>query len=187
MSRIFPIIALLIAVGLFFAYIHPTYTGTIAEMRTQAKNYDKALAAAEIFEEKKDRLQQDQNAIPQTDRERVEAFLPDGIDNVQLILDLNALALRSGIRLSDFDIAQDNSAQSEDTAFGTANLPLESDSLSEHLTLSVSATGSYTAFRTFLAGVENSLRLLDVESIELADSATGVYTYQLAFRIYWLR
>ena len=38
-----------------------------------------------------------------------------------------------------------------------------------------------------MAGIEKSLRLLDVQDLVVKGSDTGVYTYQMHIRFYWLR
>jgi len=185
MSRLLPVVGILIAIGIFAGYIHPTYTGEVAALRAQVKSYDTALAAADAFSEKESELVAEKSSLSPADLERLASFLPDGVDNVQLILDLDALANRTGVNLSNFDVAA--SDESEVTSGITGNrLPLNNNP-AESLTLSVSATGTYGAFRAFLDGAEHSLRLLDLVGLEVDDSPTGVYTYDIVFRIYWLR
>jgi hypothetical protein len=181
-ARIIPILLILIAIGLFFGYIHPTYTGNVAALRAEIGSYDAALLAAAEFAEKENELLAEQSAIPTEGMERVEAFLPDGVDNVQLILDLNALAARSGLTLSDFDTSDPTAGES-----GGDRLDLSSDSPVDSIDLSVSAIGEYSSFRTFLKGVELSLRPMDLVELTIGDSPTGVYDYDMTFRIYWLR
>lgn len=180
-SRIIPVVLILIAVGLFFSYINPTYTGAVHALQMEIQSYNKALLAAEAYHDKEVLLMEERKNIPENALERVEAFLPNGVDNVQLILDLNALAKRSGLTLSDFDIAE-----SEDNEQGGA-LSLASDTQTESLDLSVTARGNYASFKTFILAAEQSLRPLDVVELSITDSETGVYTYNIKFRIYWLK
>lgn len=194
MSRLFPAIALILAIGLFFGYINPTRTGSIAETQAQIDSYDSALQAADQFKEKENELIRAQAAIPQDKLERLKTFLPDGVNNVQIILDLNSLAARSRVTLSNFNIVG-----SPDTAGGetpgsvaepqtaTSGFGLASEQAIDSLEITVSATGTYEAFRTFLDGIERSLRLLDVVSVSVNDSDTGIYTYDMTIRLYWLR
>lgn len=180
-ARLLPIVLILIAAGLFFGYVNPTYTGQIASLKGEIASYDAALAAAQSFSDKEAQLAQERSAIPAEDEARVEAFLPDGVDNVQLILDLNALAARSGLTLANFD-TEDVSGRS-----GGNQLPLTSEGPVESLNLTVSGVGSYKAFKTFLMGAERSLRPMDLVDLTVDDSPTGVYNYDMTFRIYWLR
>jgi Tfp pilus assembly protein PilO len=187
-SRIIPVIFIIAAVALFLVYVQPTYSGSIAMLSTEIKDLDTALDAARSFKDKEVALTQERNSLSAEQLTRLEAFLPDSVDNVQLIVDLNSLAARSGVTLSDFSIEGD-SAAGDDTApvAEETTLALDSGEPTDTLELSVAATGSYEAFRTFLAGVEQSLRPLDIIELTVEDSETGVYTYDITFRIYWLR
>lgn len=181
MSRVLPIVFVLIALGLFFGYVNPTYTGPVAALREDIQSYDNALAAAKDFKQKEQELVARRSQIAPEDTARVEAFLPDSVDNVQLILDLNALAERSGITLSNFDVVTSRAEQENDQVM------LEAESPVAELELTLSAAGSYSAFKSFLLGTELSLRPLDLVELSISDSPTGVYTYEMTYRIYWLR
>ncbi len=184
MGRILPVFILLIAAGVFFGYAQPTYTGSVAELRATIMGYDKALAAAGEYRGREVLLKQQQEAIPSDDRARIQAFLPDGVDNVQLIVDLNALGSRSGIRLSGFDV--ETIEDDEETAT-PGRLAVEGEGLTDSLDIGVTGIGTYAAFRTFLEGVERSLRIMDLVELTITDSETGVYSYNMVFRIHWLR
>jgi hypothetical protein len=101
------------------------------------------------------------------------------------------------VTLSDFQ-TQTAANQSGNSSAGTAlstpaaanstsgNLALETENPIDSLDITVSATGTYAAFHTFLNGIESSLRQLDVVNVNVKDSTTGVYTYQMTIRLYWL-
>jgi hypothetical protein len=204
MSRLVPIVAILFAIALFFLYIRPTYSGSIHDTQQQIASYDQALDAAQRFSTKEAQLTQARAQIPAESLTRLNAFLPDGVDNVQLILDMDALAARSGITLSDFNTQSASgsgapassgavappptsvSTPAQPSTLPTSNLALNSSSPIDSLNLTFKATGTYSSFRNFLAGMENSLRPLDVTNLEVTQSANGVYTYGMTVRIYWL-
>lgn len=186
-TRILPILLLLISLGLFFGYINPTYTTKILPLQAEIKQYDSTLAAAADFNKKEAELATDRSAIPADAIHRLGTYLPDGVDNVQLILDLNALAAKSGVQLSNFDIKGNILPTTADETKANATLPLESGSKQiDSIDLSVKAVGTYSAFRTFLDGIEKSLRPMDLVQMNLTSTATGVYSYDMTFRIYWL-
>lgn len=205
-QRLFPIVLILVAIGLFFTYTHPTWSGPIAESKGIITSYDSALAAAKEFQRKEAQLAEDRAALPTEGLQRLEALLPDNVNNIQLILDLDALAARAGVQLSDFSITESNSASDTQQGAGNLNaggagsgasdpvmggtgggLQLESTSPVDSLEITVTAVGSYSAFRSFLESAEKSLRLLDVVGLSVSSEETGAYTYDITFRIYWLR
>lgn len=184
-SHISPFIALVVAVGIFFFYVSPTWSGTIAAAKIAIASDNKALEAANEYAAQQNELASSRNNIDPTDLERLTKFLPDSVDNVGLILDLNALAARSGLLLSNIDVMKNDTGPSN--SLTNDALPATGISPVGSIDLSLSAVGSYTAFRTFLTGVEKSARLLDVLDILVRGSETGVYTYKMTLRLYWLR
>jgi hypothetical protein len=107
------------------------------------------------------------------------------VNNVQLILDIDGLAARSGMTLSNFDIdtksVSNGTAGSDPTA-----IALQSNNPVDSVNLTLETTGTYTEFRTFLTGIQQSLRPLDITSITVAPGDKGIYKYSLTVRIYWL-
>ncbi len=185
MHRLLPIVFVIFAIAVVLLYVRPTFSGTIADSKSKIASYTSALAAADRFQQKEAELTQQKAQISQDSLDRLAAFLPTGVNNVQLILDLDALAARSGVTLSDFNVSDDSS--SEASSDGSSQLALSGAGPVDSLDLTMSASGSYQGFRTFLSGIEQSLRPLDVTSLTVKDSATGVYTYQMTVRIYWLK
>jgi hypothetical protein len=193
MTRLVPAGALILAIALFLLYVKPTYSGHIQETQTKIQSYTAALAAADKFSQKEAELTQARANISADSLARLNAFLPDGVNNVQLILDLDALAARSGVTLSNFYIKnQDGSAAAGSATPSTPSVPgqlgpsLVTNTPVDSLDLTLSASGTYPAFRSFLAGIEQSLRPLDVVNLTVTESATGVYKYDMTIRIYWL-
>jgi len=179
-SRILPVLALLIAIGIFFTYVSPTWSGPVAAAKAAIASDDQALTAASEFSAQQNTLTSARNTIRPEDLARLEIFLPDSVDNVGLILNLNALAAHSGLSLSHVDVTSNAmNAASAAPASAVANSVNSVD-------LSLSAMGTYAALQNFLQNVEKSERLLDVRDLSVKGSTTGVYTYQMTLRLYWL-
>ena len=112
-------------------------------------------------------------------------FLPSSVDNVGLILDLNALASRSGLSISNIDVL--TNSDSSTLSQNSGGLPSINANPVSSVDMSISATGSFGALRTFLVGIDKSARILDVHGISVRGSDTGVYNYKLTLSLYWLR
>lgn len=182
-GRLIPALALMLAVGVLGGYIIPTWTGPIAGTRSSIASDDKALAAAVTYATQQNELAAARNKIAPADLTRLTSFLPSSVDNVGLILDLNTLAAKSGITLSNVDVLTDAAPGGRS---GAGSAPESADPIGS-VTLSVSAVGSYAALQGFLRGIETSERLLDVRELLVRGSDTGVYTYQMKLNLYWLR
>lgn len=181
-NRLLPLFALLVALGIFFAYVNPTWNGSIAATKAAIASDEAALAAASAYTAQQNALASARNAIDPANLARLATFLPDSVNNVGLILDLNALAARSGLSLANIDVVTATARASVPGALPAAGInPVGS------VNLSLSAVGSYAALKAFLVGIERSARILDVQDIVVKGSDTGVYNYQMKLRLYWLR
>lgn len=183
-SKLLPFLTIICAAAIFFGYVNPVYTTSIHDLSKQIDSYKGALIAADQFKTREASLLEERNSIDPEGLRRVEAFLPDGVDNVQLILDLNALASRTGMKITNFDVQAPNAiatSTSGSLSLGSPQSPTDS------ITLTLSATGTYDSLHTFMSAIEASLRPLDLVSFSLTNSETGVYSYQFTYRIYWLR
>jgi hypothetical protein len=185
-QRLIPIVIVIAAIGLFFVYTSPAYTGPVTAARLEVESLNGALKAADAFKERESQLLAERDALPAADLARLEAFLPNNVNNIQLILDLDALASRSGVRLSNFNVGEQASDGSAATT-GDESISLESTSAVGFIDITLTAEGTYGAFRTFIKATEQSLRMLDLVSLNIEGSSTGVYTYDMTFRIYWLQ
>jgi len=185
-SHILPVITLLLSIGIFFGYVNPTWTVDIATTKNAIASDDSALVAASEYTARQNELASARNAIDPANLARLSILLPDSVDNVELILSLNALAARSGLSLSHADVTASTASAPDTSATGTGAPPISNVNPVSSVDVSLSAVGTYAALQTFLTGVEKSERLLDVRDITVKGSNTGVYTYQMAIRLYWL-
>jgi len=185
-SRILAVVAFATALGIFFFYVNPTLSGPVNDTKVGIASDDRALAAAGAFATKVAKLTKAQEDIGAENLASLFLMLPDSVNNIGLILDLNALAARSGVSISHIEVSPlaENSATSASSA---ATLPTGAQNLEQSLDFSLTVESSYAAFKTFLDALEKSKRLLDVQDISIQGSDTGVYTYLLKVRLYWLR
>lgn len=184
-SRLLPSLALVIAVGIFFAYVNPTWTGSIATAKAAIAADDASLVAARHYVTQQNELAAERDAIDPKDLSSLTTFLPDSVNNVGLILDLNTLAARTGFSITSIDVT--GSTKNGSSAPSAAPGSSAAGDLVGTVDLSLSAQGTFSSLQTFLMGIEKSGRLLDVQDIVVRDSETGIYSYQMRIRLYWLR
>ncbi len=176
MKFLFPIVAIVIAVGLFFLVIDPQYQ-KLKDLKAGQAQYDQALQKSKELRAIRDRLQETNKAIPQADRDRLSKLLPDRIDNVRLAMDLDTMASRYGMRLSSVNIVKVQEA--EQVIGPTATY--------DSVVVNFSVTSSYDAFLKFLTDLESSLRLVDVIGLSFDASKGDLYQYNVSVRTYWLK
>lgn len=209
-SRALPLLGIIVAVLIFFGYVNPMWKGPIATTKAAIASNNAALSAARAYEAQQSQLTAARSSIDPAALARLTSFLPDSVDNVRIILDLDALAGKSGLVLSNINVAQSQSSSGSGTsnasgasaiaqpgaagsmpgagaagARGTQSTQQGNQIGSIDLTLT--AVGTYASLITFLNGIERSGRLLDLQTLSVSGSSSGAYSYQMTVRLYWLR
>lgn len=187
MNRLVSIILILGAVGAFFGYVNPTYSGAIKAFQDEIKSLDIALETAAKFKQEQARLVQERELINKTDLDRVKKLLPDNVDNVQLILDVDGIASESGVRISDIGVDDSQKSGNENGDAAGQGVLIQDERAYESLLLSFTATATYSQFKNFLRDIEDSLRTLDVVEISFGKSETGIYKFDVLVQVYWLK
>jgi len=179
MKSLFPILFIIVAGGLFFGFIQPSWD-RIKDLREEESQFDLALTRSRDLQQLRDGLLSKYNTLSPVSLNRLAKMLPDNVDNVRLVLDIDSIAARYGMRVRDVLLEEDTS-RVERGEIGPSETRFDSR------ILSFSVTGSYTEFRAFLEDLEQSLRLVDVMKIEFEASDSGVYDYSLSIKTYWLK
>jgi Tfp pilus assembly protein PilO len=180
-------IGLALAAAIFFMYTQPTYD-SVQSVRATISEYDAALDKAAELQQIKQSLLSRYNAFNPSDLERLQKLLPDHVDNVRLVLDLDNLAGQHGMALQNVVISNPASATQDAGAIGNI---AAGRALYDSLTLKFATRGSYQTFTTFLQDLETSLRIVDLVSLALhPDGTVGgepAYRFDITIRTYWLK
>jgi len=182
------IIGIVVAGGLLFLYTQPAYDEI---KRTQAtiREYDQALDKAAELQQLKQSLLTRYNAFDPASLERLNKLLPDHVDNVRLVLDLDNLAARHQMALQNVVVSQPQSSSGGSSVIGAITT---SKQRTDSLTLQFATRGTYENFIAFMRDLETSLRIVDLTSLKLSreTSQTGaepIYRYDISMRTYWLK
>lgn len=194
---IVPIILLGIAVSGFFVFTNPMYV-EVGELRAKLASYNEALGNSKALENERDKLTGKYNAISKDDLDKLEKLLPENIDNIRLILEIEKIASPYGMVLKD--VKYDTSAKEEkaDKLLPTVSVGAGLSSVPENYgvwNLAFSTSGSYNNFLNFTRDLENNLRVVDIESVEFSsDTAPRLlanlpetYKYDFKIKTYWLK
>lgn len=173
-----PIILITIALGLFFGYIDTTYQN-IKELRAEEKTYDEALDQSRELQEVRDALLSRYNTFSQQDLDRLEKLLPDHVDNVRLILDIDSIASNYSMRTRNVTVS---TASSEDpNVIGSNNSSVDS------VVLSFSVAATYDNFIRFMKDLESSLRIVDLVGLSFSSTEGDAFNFNVSIKTYWLR
>ena len=187
MFNIVSIILILISAGLFWGYVNPTYrkvTGSsvleeksVQELRTDRLRYATALTKTREIEVARTGLLEKYNNIAEEDRDKLQKMLPDHVDSVRLILDINNIAAQYGMTLKNITLTD---VGGEEETLGPQEIRVEP------VEFKFSVSGTYDTLRSFLVDVERSLRLIDVRTLTFAAVETGAYDYTVTIVTYRL-
>lgn len=180
LRKISPIILILVSVGAFFAFIQPRYESLLKEKVLADEYADTFDNSTLLLNKRDDLLKEENNSFNPEDLVRLKKMLPDGVDNVRLILDIDGIANRYGLSIRNTRVGQDIS-----TAGGQGTLSSVQPYGSISLSFSVSA--SYATFLKFLNDLERSLRLVDIVSLQVKADRPDFYNFDIVLKTYWLK
>lgn len=186
---IFSLVFVFASGAIFFMYTKPTYD-SVQSTRSEMTQYDEALQKAAELQQLKQTLLSRYNAFNPNDVDRLQKLLPDHVDNVRLILDLDNIAGRNGMALQNVVVSTPTSGQTSQTAVGSLG---SSKQKYDSVTLSFSTQGSYETFLQFLTDLESSLRIVDLVSLNLTTGSSAgktgspSYGFEVTIRTYWLK
>ncbi len=175
-----PILLLIASIGIFFGYIDPQYK-KIEDKRVKLAQYDEALGKSKDLTNRRIDLSNKYKSITDEDRTRLSKMLPNAVDNVRLILDIDSIAKRHGMKIRNTKINQDPSLEEK-------NNPLITDERTYgSIGLSFAVSSSYNEFINFLNDLEHSLRITDIVSLTLVPQKNGMYDFSIDLKTYWLK
>ncbi len=177
-----PLILIASAVFVFFTFTDKIWE-EIRGLKTQKVELEMGINQANELLRRQQELLKIYNAIADDQKERLDKLLPDNIDNVRLIIDMNNIAKFHGMSLRGVSVSGGDvgTRQSADAQSGESLLSADS------VVVSFSVTASYEAFKEFLFDLSTSLRLLDVASLSISTGEKNLYTFNLGLKTYWLK
>ncbi len=178
----------------FVLYIRPTYDD-VKENRAAVAQFDGALDRTREIQELKESLLTRYNVFVGENLDRLQKMLPDHVDNVRLVLDLDGMASRYGLRLQNVTVQQ-RASDSDNERNGTVlNGGANQNKPYQSLTLQFQVVATYNDFIRLLRDLESSLRIVDLVSLSVrpyagsqqAEGSEPLYTFGVALRTYWLK
>jgi Tfp pilus assembly protein PilO len=199
MRFITPIILIIISITLFFSFTNPLYND-ISSLKTEVTSYNEALDNSKALENERDKLTAKYNAISPDNLMKLQKLLPDNVDNIRLILEIEQIALPYGMALKDvkYNVTNTNTttpATGVVQGGGATDLSNKDYGIFD---LEFSVSGSYDNFINFTKDLESNLRIVDISSIDFSSDNVNantnsktpspeVYKYDFKIKTYWLK
>lgn len=202
---ILPAILTGISVALFFMFTTPIYND-IGGRKAEMDAYNEALNNSKTLENERDKLTAKYNSFNPENLTKLNKLLPENVDNIRLILEVEQIALPYGMILKDVKYSNTpangigKGAASTPASSVAAVMPGGGPAQTSNKDygvwdLSFSTTGTYNNFLNFTRDLENNLRLVDISSIQFSSSVGNAfssgspdsYKYDFKIKTYWLK
>lgn len=195
-----PVILIGVAVSIFFVFTNPLFS-EIALLNRDAASYKEALDNAQALDNEKDKLTTKFNSINPENLMKIEKFIPENVNNIRLILEIEKIALPYGMALKDVKyttVDKNATGTAPDTGTviqgGVSNLAPKDYGIFD---LEFSTSGSYDNFINFTKDLQSNLRIVDISSIVFSSdnlnltnaktNPTEIYKYNFKIKTYWLK
>ncbi len=177
------IIILMISLGLFYTFTSPQYK-KIGDLRTASQTYTNILDNASDLSTKRDELLSKYRNIPKQNIENVTKVLPDNVDIVRLTMDFDSIASRYGLSIKGIQVDKTKSGNNSNNSAIVVN---PTEQVYDSTIISFNFVSSYDNFRKFMRDIENSLRIVNIKSIDFQSTENGLYQYKVSIETYWLK
>lgn len=177
---ILPVLLIVLSVGLFVMYIDPAYKD-IKSLQVVNTQYNDARNKSKELRGIRDNLLKKYNSFSDLDLARIKKLLPDNVDNVRLVMDINMIASKYGAIIRNIQL--NKTVDNGKSRINAKELKYGS------VTLSFSMISGYDDFIKFITDLKNSLRLVDITSLDFSviPKKAGIYKFNFTIKTYWLK
>lgn len=175
------LILIVIALGTYFTVTKSVIDDAKAIKDTNDQ-YATAIKKSDQLIKDRDEVMRRYNSISQEDRDRLDKIIPSGVDNIRLMIDMNALAVKDGVALKSITASAISTDVNADSSQNTNTGPALSK-----IKLSMGVSASYKQIIGFLKDIESNLRIMDVSKMSVSGGENGVYNLGLDVITYWLK
>lgn len=179
MRTITPILSIVIAFTIFFAFVKPLFSDVRVIQDEIGRINEQLSKKTDLTAEVKGLLEVKQSHSV-ANIERLDAMIPESVDEVKIIADLSALARAHNMLFGNIAVESGNDTYDTEEFEELGDVGLVSSDITFEL------TGNYDQFKLMLADIERSLVLLDVLHISFSAGVGGLVQYAVKVRTYAL-
>ncbi len=155
---IYPVVLMFLSVGMYLLYIAPTWE-SITKLQSQKSELDTFIEKAGEAQEKITKIQAQHENFSEEQKNALKTILPEKIDPIHLILELNNLVSKQGLYPHSPQVSLPVPTVVAKGKAASVSAPYAK------YTVSFSVSAPYKVFRNLLRDLESSLALRDVQSI----------------------
>lgn len=176
------------SIGLYFGFIDPTYNET-QTLVAKSGALNAAVNNANQLTERRNKLVTQINSFPVDDMARLTKLIPDNIDNIRLIMEIDRIALKYGMSLRDVKVS--GSGLSQNSGIDSSGVIGIAAKDYDNVGLSFSVFSNYQTMKQFLGEIEYNLRITDIGKISFSTregvKGPDIYQFNISLNTYWLK
>lgn len=187
MNLFIPVILIGISIGAFFTFIDPEYK-KVQVLNASKQEFVEQEQQSEKIQKKKAVLTKEfSENIASEDIARLEKLLPNHMDNVELIVDIDRIAKEEAIRIGDISLVKNGDSRKKEKS---TSIDIVENKEYESVNLSFSFVTKYDNFKRFIENLRKSLRLLDIVSVNFSrqgdreGKVVDNFTFDIVVRTY---
>ena len=180
--KLLNILLILASFSLYYLVIGPIWTGGgpiwapaqgISTLMSQDKQYKDTISSADNLSTQGEKLKSQYKAVSDETKQKLAIMVPQKIDKVRLLSEIDNIANQSGVALSNV------------SAIDIATI----DKLKGSYNISFSVKTTYTKFKEFMRNYENSLRLFTLESVNFTapEKIDDLTDFKVTLKTYYLK
>lgn len=180
MRTLTPILSLLIAVFLYTLFTQPMYDQVVA-LEQEVAEYKRATEQYQVFSaelQEKISIKENRSAY---DSERLDMLVPEEVNDVRLLVDLEAMAESQNLLFGNIAIDSGDTELSGQSS-NEAKVQAQDELRTTDITFEV--VGTYEQFKNLLRNIENSLQLLEVTNVGFAVTEGLFQQFTITVRAY---
>ncbi len=200
-----PIFILLASAGVFFGFTKNEYQA-VQDRKAEVAEYDKAVQNSTILLKKREELLDLKNKFQKDDLNRLNILMPDDVNSTKLILEIEHLATSvhnlafedpkydPNKKIASLGAVSGGAPASTDGASAKDAKPvnpkiqeLENQKEYGSFELEFTLIGTYSDFIAFLGDLEKSLRIVDIQQLQIVPKEGNNLKYVLKVQTYWLK
>lgn len=183
MRSLTPLLLIAVSLGLFYVHVDPRY-GDVKALLERKAQYALALEKAESLKQKKEELVTKYNNLSKEDLLKLERVLPNQLNTVKLVADVDSIAGKYGIAIRGIKVTEE--------AVDRSQIVNQTESVKGYKTTIVSFkfAATYQNLVQYLRDLEKSLQLIDITSIsfQTGEGKPGaINDYEVSFQTYSLK
>ena len=192
MNLFISILLIIISVGIFFTYIDGEYQEILEKKKIKQGYVDQEFKTNQIIKERRELITQYEKIDPEVITKGLNKLLPDYVDNVELVVDIERIIKGEGIpiRIDDISLTTVDNTNNKDQE---GKIEFEENKNYNNIIVGFSFVTKYEIFKRFMVTIKESLRVFDVVSVNFspqsdsAGKAGDNFKFDIQLRTYWLK